>query len=178
VSVAPIANPGPEPGTIAADARVIVLVADFANTDATGKMNVIGGGWQVVSRQPLAPGVAGLPGLCVVAIVELPPQHHNEQFAVSIALEDCDLGAPVRVPGPNGQLQALRIQQIATANAPMVPGVPAHRINSRVQVVIGIPPGLPVEPGHRYRWVLELDGHEKGDATFHVTPEQPPAVVG
>jgi hypothetical protein len=164
--------------TLADDARIRILLADFANSDSVGKVNVIGAAWQVTARLP-----TGLtPALTLVVLVNLPPRYYGEQFAFGVSLYD-EPGDIVRLPlpGPVGEAQALRIQQVAKAERPNVPGVviPSNSLPSQTQFILSFPGGLLLTPG-LYYWQVEIDGNTRPDwrAEFLVAGPPPAPVVG
>ncbi len=81
---------------VAESARVALILADFAAADAINKLNIIGAGWQLAPTLPMTGATAPQ---TVVVVVEVPPAHYNDDFALSIALVD-EAGAVVRVPQP------------------------------------------------------------------------------
>lgn len=117
-------------------------------------------------------GSPGLPAPYVVALLDVPAAHIGEQFAVALTLEN-SRGEAVTIPGPvPGTQQAPRIQQLVVAGNPSAVGVPMHRMPGRVNVVINIQPGLPVDLADAYDWVLEVEGHRDPQwrARFWVLP--------
>jgi hypothetical protein len=168
-------------GSIADTAKVAVVVAEFAVADPLGKLNMIGGAFQAIQRVVAGPGQPGvLPAMTVVVLVELPPEHHNQQYPLGLALKD-ERDKTVEVPGAvGGTSQALRIQQLVTAAPPSYPGLDQKRLWNRVQFVLNIQAGVPVEAGTVYSWVVEIDGHTRPEwrATFYVLPDQAKAVLG
>lgn len=161
--------------TVADEADVTLLLADFANVDAGGKLNVIGGGWQAVGRLP----TGMTPPFSVVIRVEFPSARSGEQFAYGLVLHD-EHGGTISFPGPSGELQELRIQHLAKAEKPTVPQValPDH-LPSRVQIVINFGGGLLLSPGG-YRWQFEVDGNARPEwhLAFAVIGPPPPPVIG
>lgn len=163
---------------IADDARVSLVLADYAAADAVNKVNVIGAGWQVASLQP----ETGLtPPQSLVVLVDFLPRHYREQFALTVVLLD-DVDAPVEVPGPTGEPQALRISQLVKAEEPSFQGtsVPRNMVPSHIQVVINFPGGLPLAPGRLYTWQVDIDGDAKPGwrASFFVAGPPPGPVIG
>lgn len=137
------------------DARASLLLADYANTDAVKKVNILGAGWQVTGLTPM--GLTAPQAL--VVLVEVPQQHFEEEFAVSVTLRD-EAGEVVKLTGQLGAVEALRIQQIVKAERPNMPGVIIQaKLWSRVQVIFNFAHGLPLAAGKSYMWELEIDGH-------------------
>lgn len=117
----------------------------------------------------------------VVVMVDLPPHHYNEDFALAVALLD-QSGEPVQVPGPTGEPQTLRISQLAKAEEPVFPGhsVPRALVPSHVQMVINFAGGLSLVPAQLYTWQVEIDGDAKPSwqASFFVAGPSPGPVIG
>lgn len=158
------------------NARVKVLHADYASQDASNKVNLLGANWTITAIQP-----TGLtPPQSVVVFVDVPPRFHGDNFAVSVTLVD-ETGDPVSAPGPTGEMQALRIAQLARADRPIAPGVnlPSD-LPGRFQMILNFANGIPLAPGARYRWRVEIDGntHPQWEADFYVVAPPPPPVIG
>jgi hypothetical protein len=161
--------------SVGEDARAFLILADYANADAAQKLNLLGGGWQVTALTQ-----SGLTApQAVVAGIEVPERYAGTEFPVSITLLD-ETGEQVKVPSPAGNLEALRIAQLAKAERPNIPGVLLHgKVWSRVQVILNFAGGLPLRPGQSYSWQLEIDGHHDPQwrASFYVAAA-PPLVMG
>jgi hypothetical protein len=164
---------------IASSARVNVLLADFANNDAGKRVNLLGAGWQIC---PLDPQTGLTLPQSLVVIVNIPPEHYEEDFSVEIVLYDDANNAPVEIPGPTGSPIPLRIGQVAKAEKPSVPGqfLPAKAIWSQVQFIINFPGGLAVTAGRSYTWQVRIDGDDEylWKASFYVPGPPPLPVVG
>jgi hypothetical protein len=161
---------------ISENARVKVLLADFANQDAAGKVNLLGANWLVTAIQP----TGMTPPQTLVVLVDVPSRFHGEDFAVSVTLLD-EAGQPVNVPGPTGEMQRLRVQQLLRAERPVIPGanVPP-KVSGRVQVILSFNAGIPLAPGRQYRWRVEIDGNTnpQWEANFYVVGLPPEPVIG
>lgn len=161
------------------DAHVSVFVGDYIAVDAGGKLNAIGLGFTAVGIQQ-----TGLSSpMCVATIIDLPRKHAGSEFSLSIELRDTDADEAVKVPGPSGQLEALRVQQVARvdpAQSP-VPGVylPPD-MPSRVQAILAFAAGLPLRPGGNYAFRIEIEGSHRKHwiAPFHVLGPPPGPVFG
>jgi len=142
--------------SIGEEARACIILGDYANADAAGKLNLLGGGWQVTRLTQ-----AGLTGpLALVALIEVPPQYAGTEFAVSLTLLG-EAGEQVKVPTPTGSYDALRIAQLVKAEIPNVPGVLLHgKVWSRVQVILNFANGLPLQAGQAYSWKLDIEGSD------------------
>jgi hypothetical protein len=127
--------------------RVTMMLADHAQV-ADGKLFISGGGWS-----SCGPG----PTPCAVAILfHVPWQHTNEKVSFGLRLLDED-GHPVVQPGPQGP-QPVQVNGQFEAGRP--PGItPGSDIG--VPMTFGSVLNLP--PGHRYTWVLEIDGQTQDD---------------
>lgn len=149
--------------------RALLLIADFANAES-GKLNVIGGGWQVTARS-LEGNQLIVPPQAVVAMFEVPPEFINQQFSVTLVLED-SRGNPVELPGPAGP-QALRIGHVVSAPPSNIRGVPPGRVPGRAQIMVNIHPGLPLSADELHTWVLEVDGYRNPQwrTSFYVLPD-------
>jgi len=160
------------------DASVSVILADYVGVDAAGKLNIVGGGLMVMGVQP--------DGNCaphhVVALVDLPGKYAGQNFSLALSLWNAETDSGVQLPGPNGKLEALRIQQIATAVPTYLPGgILPQDFPIRVQMSIGFPSGLPLPSGARYVWKADIEGQRKKGwrGNFYVlAPPSPPPVIG
>jgi hypothetical protein len=163
---------------IADDARVTLLLADYAVADAVKKVNILGAGWQLAGLQQ---NTGMTSPQTVVVFVDLPPQHNNEQFAMSLTLLD-ESGQAVEVPGPTGEQQPLRISQLCKAEEPVFPGqnVPSNVVFSHLQWVVQFAGGIPLPPSQLYTWQVEIDGNapKAWAASFYVPGPKPKPVLG
>jgi len=160
---------------VAESARVNLFLADFANVDAIGKINCLGVGWQATGIDPATGNTAPQ---TVVLLVDVPPAHIGETYAMEVALYD-DANELVQVPGPIGELQALRIGQPVQVGRSVVPGVAAAGW-SHFQLVIHFAVGLPLAPGREYTWRARIDG-DTGYAwstSFHVAAAPVGPMIG
>jgi|ERR1019366_1309538 hypothetical protein len=158
--------------SVGEEARASLILADYANMDAAGKLNLLGGGWQVTALTQ-----TGLtPAQALVASIEVPERYAGTEFPISLTLLD-EAGDQVKIPGPSGNMEALRIAQLVKAERPNVPGVLLHgKVWSRVQVILNFSGGLPLRPGQSYSWSLEINSyhHPQWGASFYVAaPPQP-----
>jgi hypothetical protein len=156
--------------------RVNVLLADHASQDASNKVNLLGAGWFLTAVQQ----TGMTPPQAVVVFVDVPARFHGENFALSLTLVN-EAGDPVSVPGPDGTMQSLRVQQLVHADRPALPGasLPAD-LSGRVQVILNFPNGVPVAPGALYRWRVEIDTNAdpQWEASFYVVGPPPAPVIG
>lgn len=168
----------------------VVLIADYIGVDPSGKVNAIGVGLTIAGVVPVpVPGAQpGAPqsGQTVMAapqhlivMIDLPSKYVRQKFALSLELRDENTGEVVKVAGPDGTVQPLRLQQAVTVEPPAAPGIylPPDMF-SRVQVSLGFPNGLPLTAGHYYDWRVEIDGqHRKSWRAQFLVAGPPPAPV-
>lgn len=162
--------------SIAEDARALILLSDFANADAAGKANILGAGWQVTGLQ--ASGFTAPHTL--VVLISAPPRYYGHEFAIALTLSD-ETGQAVQLPGPAGNLQAMRIQQIVKVERPNLPGVLTHdKVWGHAKALVNLPNGLPLEGNHSYEWTLEVDGsaNPQWSTSFYVAGPPSGPVVG
>jgi hypothetical protein len=160
------------------DAHVVVLLSDYAQPDSSGKINALGLGFQVAGLQQnglTAPQY-------VTVLIEVTHQHIGETFALSVGLRERVTGQHVKLPGPSGKAEPLRVQQICPINPPSVPGVflTQGAVKPRINMALAFPNGLALPPGATYVWKVEIDGQgRKGwTAEFHVPGPPPQPVLG
>lgn len=110
-----------------------------------------------------------VPPQAVIALVDVPWDMTNQPHEMVLQLLDAD-GQTVQVPGPTGEPQPLRVENRVEVGRP--PGLPSGT-EIKVPLVINLGQGLPLVPGQRYRWQLEINGHTKEhwSAAFYVRPE-------
>jgi hypothetical protein len=161
------------------DARVLVFIADYAGADAAQKINAIGAAFTLTGIQPQT----GLtPPQHVVVVIDVPTKYVGTDFSFAIELRRDDLNQAVTVPGPAGQPEAMRIQQIVRPEKPQVPpgAQTPSGLDARIQYVLAFPTGLQLPPGVTYRWRIEIEGQTKPgwDSVFHVLAPSPAPVFG
>lgn len=160
------------------DAHVTILVADYVGIDGGQKANVLGAGFMATMA---GPGGMTAPQY-VLVMVDLPAKHAGTEFALSLELRDDSSGGAVKLVGPHGQSEALRVQMVVKGERvqpTQVVYLPPD-LQVRVQHVMGFPNGIPLEAGHSFTWRLEIDGqHRKGwTCSFHVLGPAPSPVFG
>lgn len=142
--------------SLANEAQVQILTADYAGTDAIGKLNAIGAGVTMLGQQP----DGSWPPICLAVTVNVPATHAGTDYALSVELHDVTQGKIVQIPTVDGTLQPLRVQQAVTV-API--SLPPHlkRPNDALTqhvMVMNFPGGLPLTPGSSYEWRVQIDG--------------------
>lgn len=143
-----------------------ILIADFVNIDAAGKVNVIGGGVQFLGFDP-ATGLTAPFSLYASVTVSL-PSIDDASATLEVMLIDTD-GQPVTLPGTDGPntLRFSHMVDFAHAANPSVQQPPMGFPGSS-NVVMNFPGGLPLPAGSTYEWVVLMDGMRLSSTTFFV----------
>lgn len=124
-----------------------VLLADFAQSDSSGKVNALGLGWSVTTTPT--------PNHAVVVILRVGWDETNINHHLALRLLTADGLNAVEVPTPFGS-QPLTVEIDVEVGRP--PGL-AHGSSIDYSLAINIGPGLPLVPG-RYEWRLQIGGNE------------------
>lgn len=163
--------------TIHGDALVRVLLSDFANTDAAGKLNLIGGG---ISMMGFGPEGLTVP-FSVCVITNVPAKYAGEQYALSVELYDETRKQVVKAPGQTGQQEAMRVQQMVDVDhIQLGPGVRMpNDAQSQNIMIMNFPSGMPLLPG-TYDWRAQIEGQTRAGwfARFHVLEPAPGPIFG
>lgn len=144
----------------------IVLIGDFVNVDAAGKVNIVGGGIQFLGGDPETGMTA--PFAVFVNVTVSIPVFEDTSGAVEVILVDTD-GQPVVVPSPDGEntmcfSQDVDFRPVSGPNDQQPPiGFPGSS-----NIVLNFPGGLPLPIGATYEWVVMLDGARIAATTFFV----------
>ncbi|MET4002800.1 hypothetical protein ABIB48_001518 [Arthrobacter sp. UYCu511] len=143
-----------------------IIIADFVNIDAAGKVNIIGGGIQFLGFDPDT-GMSAPFSLFVSVTVSI-PAFDSTQAVVEVALVDTD-GRPVSVPASEGP-NVLHFKQQVDFRHTMAPNMqpPPMGFPGCSNVVLNFPGGLPLPTGSAYEWVVMLDGARLSSSTFFV----------
>lgn len=163
--------------TVFRDAQVTILLADYAGQDAGGKLNVIGGNIRFLGQ--IAEGVST--PFCLVVQVDVPARHAGQEYALTVEIHDVTTGRPVSLPGPSGQLEPLRAQQVVTVEPlQLAPGL--HRPTDAfvsTNMVMQFSNGLPLQAGHSFEAKVQIDGQTRNwFYRFHTLRQQPGVVFG
>ncbi len=159
-------------------AAVSLILADFAVADQLGKLQMVGGGLQLIGRDH---GTGVSAAFALVVGLTFPPELFNEQYAFEVVLEDT-AGAPLElaesaaVPGS----RVMRFGQTLQIEEPNFrgSGVPRRSLPTRSHVVLYFNTGLPLPPGRVLVWRARIDGESKPDWTVpFFVPAPPPAPV-
>ncbi len=123
------------------------MLADYATTDSTNKVNALGLGWSVTGTP--------LPQQAVVVMFRVGWDEANRPHVATLWLVDED-GAEVVQPSPDG-VRPVRLEvQFETGRPPgLPPGTPVM-----VPICLNVPGGMPLQPG-RYEWRVAVDGAER-----------------
>jgi hypothetical protein len=165
--------------SIESDAQVQFILADYASIDASGKLNIIGGGIIFIGS-----GGPGQPSarFTTVVIVRVPAEYANQTYAFSLELKNLTTGGPVMIPAGAGQLQPVRAQQAITVPPVQVPAgkvVPEDALQGHT-TVLEFDNGLLLTAGHSFEWQVQINGHADPGWThrFHVLGDAPGPVFG
>lgn len=155
---------------VADEAELSIFMADFANVDAAGKLNLIGGSVAVLGFDPQQ-GVTSR--FSVAVSVHLPYELLPADFTFEIALVDGrDL---VNLPGPSGP-QPLRISQNVAVERPssgLSSSVREHLGGNQISV-LDFSNGLPLRVGGTYGWRVGLDGGMEKQWVYPFAVSGPP----
>lgn len=156
-------------------ASVALMMADFAVTDGLNKLQVIGGGLQVVGRDH---GKGTSNAFALVVTLTFDPQMINEQYAFEAVLENSDgTSAALDGAGGEGTGGVMRFGQTLQVEEPNFrgAGVPRHGLPPRTQMVLYFNTGLPLPAGRVLQWAVRIDGDSKPGWTLPFFVTAPPA---
>lgn len=154
---------------VAERSRVALFLADYANADASHKVNALGAGWGVagtdVTRGVVAPQT-------VIVFIDSPPELYGDEFVFSLTLRD-STGTAVVVPGPTGNPEPLRVAQNLRVEEPATNPqlhIPRGTVWAHNQIVLNLAEGLRLPLGDLYTWTLDLDGtrSDRWGVSFYV----------
>lgn len=161
--------------TVFERASVSLVLADYAVADQLGKLQMVGGGLQIVGRDHVK-GVS-----CAFALVvslDFPPEVFNEQYSFEVVLEDTS-GAPVElaVVPVGGASSVMRFGQTLQVDEPNFRGngVPRHALPARSHVVLYFNTGLPLPAGQVLVWRAGIDGDSRPEWALPFFVPAPPA---
>lgn len=164
--------------SLADDALVQFILADYAVVDPLGKLNVLGGAITFVGMETQQ---LTLP-FAVVASSWVPATYVGTTYTFSFELVDITANATVQIPGPDGQPQALRAQSPVLVQQVQVPqgaAMPPDALHLNV-INMQFSNGLPLAQGHTYEWRAQIDGHTRPhwSSRFHVLGPALPPIIG
>jgi len=135
-----------------------VLLADFAQADASGKVNALGLGWSLTGTP--------IPNHAVVIMLKVGLDETNTPHHLTLNLLTADGAHAVDIPTPFGP-QPLQVEMEFEVERP--PGlIRGSTIDHAAAINVG---GLPLQPG-RYEWRLQIDNEQREGwrAPFLVRP--------
>jgi hypothetical protein len=138
--------------------RVTMLLADAAQV-AEGKLNILGGGWDVCGPGPTP--------MAVAVILVVPPSQLLRKHTWSVVLVDKN-GEPALLSANgqkstvavHGEIQRIRDRKSLPSDEPV-----------SLHFAINMAP-LPLEPGSSYAWRLSIDNktHKDWQVSFRTKP--------
>jgi hypothetical protein len=136
--------------------QATLVLCDFAESDPSGKVHMLGAGWSFTGPNP-APQA-------VVAFIQIPADRLGSPIPVTIRLLD-PAHQVVEVPGPGG-VQPLEISgQIEMQQPDWWDG--SSDLSASFAVNFG---PLPLQHAATYTWHLDVDGKETASIRFFVRP--------
>uniref|UniRef100_A0AAU2A4J3 Uncharacterized protein n=1 Tax=Streptomyces sp. NBC_00093 TaxID=2975649 RepID=A0AAU2A4J3_9ACTN len=143
---------------IANAAHVAIFLADYANTDPSGKINAVGAGWQMVAMTEAGHTVP----YAVVVLISVPPSVEGGT-EIDTTLTLCDASEQiVQLPSPTGEAQPIQLQQTIKLDRPKTVQFTSHdKLWSQGKVIVNLPNGLPLTVESEYKWVFAFDGADE-----------------
>lgn len=129
-----------------------LILCDFAEQDPTGKVHMLGAGWSIIGPEPQPHSV--------VFFIKAPAR--EDPIQITLRLLDAD-NQVVMMPGSAGMQ---RFEFPGQIEVRVIPGAPAEA-DGQGAFALNVGP-LPLQPGSRHSWVLDVDGKEEARATFFV----------
>jgi len=162
--------------SVSDDAQVQILLADYASLDAANKLNVIGGDIAFVGL--LENGMST--PFTVVVSVSVPGSYVNSSYALTVELHDITVGQVLLVPGPDGEPQAVRAQQmVAVSPLQLPPGFAVPTDARHTHTMVMTFGGIPLPAGHSFEVRAQIDGQSQDwFRRFHVLSSTPGVVFG
>lgn len=153
--------------------NVSLTIADFVNSDPSGKVNVVGGGVQVVGYDVESGTTTPF---AVMVEIRLPVGAFDREFAFELMLRRDD-GNVVELPNPAGP-QKMRIAQNMKAERPQTGGALAATLPPTMRFVMNLANGLPLRVDSAYYWEVRIDGETKDQWRAHfMVPGSNPGIV-
>jgi hypothetical protein len=125
---------------------VTILLARAANLDASGQVNALGLGWEIIGPSPL-------PGFVVIVKATRPEGQPGKRFNVRLQLLDSE--GNIVASGQQDAMEPLDVRFEGEIPGPSA--IPAGLKGAGTAVVLEMGPGLLLEPGI-YEWVVSVDG--------------------
>lgn len=149
-------------------AQLTLLIADYAVQDAEGKLNIIGGGLNVLGS--VTPGQTN--PFAVLARAQVPSRVCPIEAVLELALFD-DTGELVVMPGTDRGMRFSQVVMFEKARVGTALGPPD--LTWSAQIALNLSNGLaPVRPGSHLRWSLRIDGDEERSLSQHFVVAAPP----
>jgi hypothetical protein len=134
--------------------RATLLLGDFARV-VDGKLDILGAGWTVTGPHPATMGLG--------VLIDVPWDLTDQRHELRVWLSDQD-GHQVTAHGGEGPEPVEVRNDFEVGRAPeLAPGRP---VSFALAVNIN---GLPLPPGQRFQWRLELNG--QGEEAWNVSFE-------
>ena len=161
-------------------AAVSMVLADYAVSDELGKLQLVGGGLQIIGRDHATGASAAF---ALVVSMAFPAAVFHEQYSFEVVLEN-DSGEPLELSDPpaGAVSPVVRFGQTLQVEEPNFrgSGVPRRALPARTHVVLYFNTGLPLPAGRVLSWWTRIDGESRPDWTlpFFVPGPPPPPVLG
>ncbi len=156
-------------------ATVSLLMADYALADQQGRLQVVGGGLQVVARDHAKGTTAAF---ALVVTMSFTSELINEQYAFEVVLEDAD-GSPVQLGAtqPGATSNVMRFGQTLQVDEPNFPGagVPRYGLPPGAHLVLYFNTGLPLPAGRVLIWRARIDGDTRPNWSLPFFVPAPPS---
>ncbi|GIH68977.1 DUF6941 family protein [Sphaerimonospora thailandensis] len=138
--------------------RGSLVLCDSAQQDTgSGKVHILGAGWSITGPS--------VPPMAVVAFLRVPWEAVDSVQSFAIRLLD-DSDKPVMMAGGNGKPVQFA-GRLTLGDADKEAESMARSVDVNTTFVINVSP-LPLEPGHMYRWIFEVNDEELDSASFAV----------
>jgi hypothetical protein len=143
--------------------QAVIVLADFAEMDSSGKVHILGAGWTFSGPTPSPHAV--------VVFLKIPADRTGSPIPVSLRLLD-KARQVVAVPGPGG-MQNLEISGQLELAEPDDEWDHPMELQAAFPVNLGV---LLLQPG-RYSWFVDVDGKEIASTDFTIR-SSPPKLQG
>ncbi|GAA4102404.1 DUF6941 family protein [Nonomuraea soli] len=142
--------------------EAFLVLADAVSADpAAGKINMLGAGWSIIGPQSQASGIS--------CFIRMPWDEAQDQVQFTLRLEHSS-GSPF-LPFRDRDDQLKIGGSFAVPDLAEIDEV-GKSVPFNVAFALPIPP-LPLQTGHIYRWVMEVNGEDAASVEFAVRPESP-----